>query len=104
MLRPGELKWLAIFSQDEKVQGKYGSENKLVEKLRIRCKFEQTATSGRIVDAQEITENKYVIKFNKPQPVVIEEDFVVEVNNALLSVTGVLGKPTEIHVYCKALK
>jgi hypothetical protein len=104
MLRSGDLKWLAIFSKDEKVKGDYGFEMQLVEKLRIRCKFEQSATSGRIVDGQEITENKYIVKFNKPQPIVIEEDFVVQVGTLSLSVTGILDKPTETHVYCKALK
>lgn len=102
MLKSGDLKYRIEFLSLQKVKGKYGTEEQFTTLASGRCSFKQTATKGRIVDGQEITTNRYLIKMRKRLDV--DESMKVKVKDLIIDITGILQEERETHIYGTVLK
>ncbi len=102
MLKAGDLKYRVYFNAVQDVGGDYGDEKSFIPALNCRCSFKQTATKGRIVDGQEITENKYLVKLRKRTDV--NESMQMVISGETIEITGILQEKRETHIYGQSLK
>jgi hypothetical protein len=106
MIKAGDLKYQVRFLSLQKVPDDYGTKESYLPFVSCRSTFKQLATKGRIVDGQEITENRYLIKTRKRTDINESMQMTITVNgiNIKMNITGVLFEERETHFYGTTLK